>query len=187
MSGANVIKVEVDEDEERGVQLYGEFLSHNLERENLPGLVNLRLPQVQDSLNYDLARLAEVFSQSEERDLVRQRAEEIDLESLSTENFLSLINELFHDGGITQERVLVLFFFCSDLTIRACRAGLGSLCLNITNWTLGFLRRTVAVWVRVQGGWSKVLRGQGSYSDTMLVIGSSIIIISFILYYRRRT
>ena len=33
---------------------------------------------------------------------VRQRAEEIDLSSLTTENFNSLLSELFSDGGVTQ-------------------------------------------------------------------------------------
>ena len=40
---------------------------------------------------------------------VRQRAEEIDLSSLNSENFQSLLSELFHDGGITQVTVIYHF------------------------------------------------------------------------------
>lgn len=48
------------------------------------------------------------------------------------DNFSLLLSELFHDGGVTQERVLVLFFFCSDLAVRALRAGLRGVLARLT-------------------------------------------------------
>ena len=60
-----------------------------------------------------------------------------------------MLSELFHDdGGITQERILVMFFFCSNLAIRAVRSGLQSAVSSLTRWTVGFLRGTVTAWVR---------------------------------------
>ena len=51
------------------------------------------------------------------------------------DNFSLLLSELFHDGGVTQERVLVLFFFCSDLAVRALRAGLKGVLARLTRST----------------------------------------------------
>merc|ERR1719330_1767822 len=99
----------------------------------------------QGHLVTDLATLAERFSRSLGREQVRQKVE---ISSITQENFTMMLTELFHDGGITQERILVLFFFCSDLAIRAVRSGLQSAVSTLTRWTVGFLRGTVAAWVR---------------------------------------
>ena len=82
----------------------------------------------------------------------------------------------------TQERILVLFFFCSDLALRALRAGLRATLSKLTRWSsvynlhiifqqeivtnprwsVAFLRGTVAAWVRCKGGWDKLLSGSTS-------------------------
>lgn len=165
-------------DEMEGEELYRQFLESRLRQNNLPVNFNYRR---QDPLRSDLASLAERFTRSQGREQVREKAEELDLSELSAENFNSLLEELFHDGGVTQERLLVLFFFCSDLTIRAARAGLESLCERITSWTLSFIRSTVMLWVRLHGGWARVLRGTGNYTDTLLLVGS-ITLLASILY-----
>jgi len=167
-------------DEEVGEELYTSFHQQNL-------FADYR-SQSNNSLHFDLTSLAERFSRSAARDQVRQRAEELDLSTLTTQNFNSLLSELFHDGGVTQERLLVLFFFCSDLTIRACRAGLASLCQRITGWTLDFIRGTVLVWVRIQGGWSRVLSGRNRSGDKWIVVGTAIALLSaaYVLVKRAR-
>merc|ERR1712012_1102064 len=48
---------------------------------------------------------------------VSRRAAMVDLGSLSERNLTLMLSELFHDGGITQERILVLFYFCADLAV----------------------------------------------------------------------
>merc|ERR1712233_235996 len=83
----------------------------------------------------DLATLAERFARSEGREAVRRRADQVELCSISQDNFSQLLSELFHDGGITQERILVLFFFCSDLALRALRAGLRATLSKLTRWS----------------------------------------------------
>merc|ERR1719432_355217 len=65
-----------------------------------------------EEVREDLATLAERFARSEGREAVRRRAEQVELGSITQDNFSQLLSELFHDGGITQERILVLFFFC---------------------------------------------------------------------------
>jgi len=194
------------EEEEESEHLYRDFLARRSQELSREELLQLRLePHAELAeqrstrqrsqasrqhtgsfhLSDDLATLAERFTRSEGREEVRQRAEEIDLSSLTTENFNSLLSELFSDGGVTQERVLVLFFFCTDLTIRACRAGLGWMCRSITSWSLSFIRSSVAAVVRLQGGWARVLRAEGSSVDTLLVLGSvTVVAVALYLYCR---
>jgi len=194
-----------EEEEEESEHLYRDFLARRSQELSREELLQLRLEPLTEQwstsqnqqsqasrqhtgsfhLSDDLATLAERFTRSEGREEVRQRAEEIDLSSLTTENFNSLLSELFSDGGVTQERVLVLFFFCTDLTIRACRAGLGWMCRSITSWSLSFIRSSVAAVVRLQGGWARVLRAEGSSGDTLIVLGSiAVVAVALYLYYR---
>eukprot|EP00088_Acartia_fossae_P021576 TRINITY_DN22985_c0_g1_i1.p1 TRINITY_DN22985_c0_g1~~TRINITY_DN22985_c0_g1_i1.p1 ORF type:complete len:262 (+),score=1.04 TRINITY_DN22985_c0_g1_i1:41-826(+) len=173
-------------DLEQGERLYRNFLRDQLHQSNLSPPRGDSLFSA-DSLEHDLASLAERFSRSEGREQVRERAEAVDLSTLNSENFNSLLTELFHDGGITQERLLVLFFFCSDLTIRACREGLTSLCRKITLWTLAFVRGTVTASVRIQGGWSRVLRGRMRVEDAAMVLGTTVALLTILYFYYRRS
>jgi len=173
-------------DFEQGERLYRNFLRDQLHQNNLSPPRGDSLFS-SDPLEHDLASLAERFSRSEGREQVRERAEAVDLSTLNSENFNSLLSELFHDGGITQERLLVLFFFCSDLTIRACREGLTSLCRKITLWTLAFIRGTVTVSVRIQGGWSRVLRGRMRVEDAAMVFCTTAALLTILYFYYRRS
>merc|ERR1719334_759458 len=139
------------------------------------------------ALSEDLTTLAERFSRSGGRQEVRQRAEEVDLGSVTQDNFSLLLSELFHDGGITQERILVLFFFCSDLAIRAVRAGLKAVLSKLTRWSVAFLRGTVATWVHCRGGWARVIQGPvpGAVSQVIL-LGTCVAIIAVCALYVKR-
>ena len=49
----------------------------------------------------------------------------------------------FQNGQITQERILVLFFFCSDVAILAIRQGATALVEQLTRWSLEFIKKQV--------------------------------------------
>lgn len=179
----------------QGEQLYRQFLARRLAEERLSypnhyqGHVDHHHYQGhrdQVHLSTDLAALADRFSRSIGRDQVRQKAEQVDLASLTQDNFTVMVSELFHDGGITQERILVLFFFCSDLAIRACRAGLSCVLSSVTRWTLTFMRGTVAVWVRCRGGWDRVLRGGVGVVSQLAFIGVCAAVIGACAVYIRK-
>ena len=87
---------------------------------------------------------------------MQRRADMVDISSINQDNLTIMLRELFQDG-VTQERLLVLFFFCSDLTLRALRAGLVSLASSLTDWVSAFIRRVVACLVRCRGGWVSLL------------------------------
>ena len=132
----------------------------------------------------DLATLAERFARSEGREAVRRRADQVELCSLTQDNFSHLLSELFQDGGITQERVLVLFFFCSDLALRALRAGLRTTLSQLTRWSVAFLRGTVAVWVRCKGDWDKLLNGRTN-NRQVLLWGASLALLCLWVVYKK--
>ena len=90
----------------------------------------------------------------------------MDLDTLSQQNLTLMLSELFHDGGVTQERLMVLFYFCSDLAVRAVKTGLLSLVSTLTSWSLTFIRGAVSAWVRCRGGWSRVLASLTPGPDT---------------------
>ena len=46
---------------------------------------------------------------------------------------------------MTRERILVFFFFCSDLAIQAIRLRLEGVMSQLAQWTLDYIRGTVSV------------------------------------------
>ena len=77
--------------------------------------------------------------------------------SISYDGFKNVLAELFGDGQFSRSRVIVLFFFCSDLANRAVSKGAGILCCQLLTWSLAYIRDVVCLWVQNQGGWGVVL------------------------------
>jgi hypothetical protein len=65
----------------------------------------------------------------------------------------TLIFILLQEGGVTSERVVVLFFFCSDLAIRALRKNLRDRFDFITYCSQRYIMEKFSVWVQEHGGW----------------------------------
>ena len=76
--------------------------------------------------------------------------------NISYQEFKDLLTELFAAGGITKERIVVLFFFCSDVAIRSLRRG-AELCRQFLHWSFSFITEKVCSWVRSHGGWVRCL------------------------------
>lgn len=72
--------------------------------------------------------------------------------NITYEEFKDLLSELFAAGGITKERIVVLFFFCSDVAIRSLQRGM-DLFSRVISWSLSFITEFVCSWVRSHGGW----------------------------------
>jgi len=170
-----------------GEQLYRHFLARRMAEEQYSYPQHFHRDMVdQGNMSTDLATLAERFSRSLGREQVRQKAEQVELGSITQDNFTMMLSELFQDGGITQERILVLFFFCSDLAIRAVRSGLSSVLTSVTRWTVAFLRGTVAAWVRCKGGWARVLQGGVGLVNQLAFMGVCAAIIGACAIYIRK-
>ncbi|XP_022702237.1 uncharacterized protein LOC111267914 isoform X2 [Varroa jacobsoni] len=105
-----------------------------------------------------LSRLADEFARSRERQRVKQQAEALSMNTVTRENLIALMTELFHDG-FSRERLVTLFFFCSDLIIKAMRDTQegGGIRWEILGWVWEFFCDRVCAWVREHGGWENVL------------------------------
>lgn len=145
-----------------GSRLYIQFLYDEIRR------LNLQAPEYLDQdqsnpqllwnddiiqLGHSLRQVANEFAQSAYRHTVRQRAESVCLESLNFSTFSDLLYGLFQEGGVTSERVVVLFFFCSDLAIRALQNRLSRMFDFITYWSQRYIMENFSVWVQEHGGW----------------------------------
>ena len=99
-----------------------------------------------------------------------------------------MLSELFCDGReITRERILVLFFFSSDVAIRAVRKRLDGVLAALTTWTLDFIRERVCVWVQRNGGWAQVLRSGLGVAQQVAVIGMCAAVIAACVFYVKRS
>jgi len=134
----------------------------------------------------DLQILADQFARSHERLLVRQIAEEVDFSTLNKEKFIAMLTELFKDRLVTRERILVLFFFCSDVAIYAIRSGAGKLISSLTEWSLLFIKDQVCQWVQNNGGWREVLKVGLNFMQQSLMVGTCAMLIAACAIYIRK-
>ncbi|RWS17507.1 apoptosis regulator BAX-like protein [Dinothrombium tinctorium] len=104
------------------------------------------------SIGRDLRRIAEEVEKSCERETIRRRASEIDIFGTTHEEFRRLLNELFFNG-ISRERIVVLFFFCTDVALRAYDSYPLEYCFRFLSWSLSFILDTICDWVQRHGGW----------------------------------
>ena len=75
---------------------------------------------------------------------------------MSTVFEVALFNDIIvflQEGGVTSERVVVLFFFCSDLAIRALQNRMRKMFDFITHWSQLYIMENFSVWVQEHGGW----------------------------------
>lgn len=78
---------------------------------------------------------------------------QINIRDLTNDEFNSLLSELFLNGNITRERIVVLFFFCSDLAISAITNGPIAYFKRLIQWSLNYILNNICQWVQRQGGW----------------------------------
>jgi len=134
----------------------------------------------------ELRALADAFQASPGRVRVRQRAEQVDVTNLDMEKFCALLKGLFENGQITRERILVLFFFCSDVAILAIRRRASQLVAQLTQWSLHFIRNQICSWVQENGGWSRVLHSGLNVMQQTAVIGTCVAVFVCCMIYIRK-
>jgi len=105
----------------------------------------------------NLRQIANEFSHSPLRNLVRMRAQSVDLLSLNSQNFSEMIQEVFSGGGVTQEQVLVVFYFCSDVALYALQNHAIHIFHQLIQWSTNYITGRMSLWVHEQGGWGSIL------------------------------
>ncbi|UXI15970.1 hypothetical protein NH340_JMT01913 [Sarcoptes scabiei] len=103
----------------------------------------------------DLQVISDDFAKSSERFRVLEKAQQVNFDNVNYEDFRGFLNELFRDG-ITREKIVVLFYFCSDVVVRAYSSPFKEL-RRLFEWFLTYIIDRIGTWVLNHGGWSIVL------------------------------
>ncbi|ESO86707.1 hypothetical protein LOTGIDRAFT_235302 [Lottia gigantea] len=145
-----------DDVAEEGKMLFNRFVLFRMEQEQVED--NKQQAAISDETYIDpmwikagreLRIMADEFARTRSR-------EEIGVENITYEQFKELLSELFSQGHITKERVMMLFFFCSDVAVRTVSCSV-EMCKRFMHWSLTFITQCVCRWVRENGGWEDVL------------------------------
>ncbi|XP_041373671.1 uncharacterized protein LOC121386736 [Gigantopelta aegis] len=126
----------------------------------------------------ELRWMADAFAKTEERKKIRKRAMEVGITEVSFQQFYDLLKELFFEGGFTKERIMVLFFFCTDVAVRSLRQG-AELFKRFLQWSLTFITDNVCSWVQQQGGWGRVFGDCGTIPASYIVIGAAFAVTAY--------
>lgn len=110
---------------------------------------------VMASYGRELRKIAEEFARSRERQKLKERANQVKLTDINKETFMVLLQELF-EGGITREKIVTLFFYCTDVAIRAASFA-QELVVQLLGWSFSYIINTVCRLVYELGGWDDVL------------------------------
>lgn len=84
-----------------------------------------------------------------------QHLKQVALGSITREAFTQLLEELFQ-GGITREKIVVIFLFSTDVALRAASFA-QELVVKLLGWSFSYIINTVCKLVYELGGWEKLL------------------------------
>ncbi|PVD19782.1 hypothetical protein C0Q70_20273 [Pomacea canaliculata] len=172
----------VDEDVvEEGRQLFNNFVYERVKSQGTEELADVTVLTPAGYANplwaktgRELRIMADEFARTTERQRVQEQASQVNT-NITYEEFKDLLSELFAAGGITKERIVVLFFFCSDVAIRSLQRGM-DLFTRVISWSLSFITEFVCSWVRSHGGWNQVMKSPFKTLPRVLLLASAIVI-----------
>ncbi|KAK7116665.1 hypothetical protein V1264_002303 [Littorina saxatilis] len=186
------LREEGEDVEEEGVQLFTNFVHEQVRAEDPVGARDIQILTPAGYANpmwakagRELRHMADIFAETAERRRVKQKASEVST-NISYEEFKDLLTELFAAGGITKERIVVLFYFCSDVAIRSLKRG-AELCHQFLQWSVSFITERVCSWVRSHGGWGEVMCSSFNSLPRVLLLAGAIVIGFGVIKYINRT
>lgn len=133
------------------------------------------------SYGKELRRIAEEFEKTRHRQEVRDSACRVNLSSITKEEFVKLLEELFQEK-ITREKIVILFFFCTDVALRAASYA-HELVIKLLGWSFSYIINTVCSFIHKLGGWDKVLFYQ--LPSILITCCAALAIASFVVYLRK--
>ncbi|XP_057364542.1 uncharacterized protein LOC130685277 [Daphnia carinata] len=157
-------------------ELYANFVREEIQLQGLPVPHVPSLDDIQFSNPLwvcnasSLRQLANEFSLSPLRNEVRYRAQNVDLTTLNAQNFSEMIQEVFSGGNLTKERILVVFFFCSDVALFALQNHTLNLFSKLIQWSTDYISGRFSNFIHSQGGWTAVLN---SSMNTLLKMSAT--------------
>lgn len=107
---------------------------------------------------------------------------QVNLRDITREAFVGLLEEVFK-GGITRERIVSLFFFCTDVALRAASFA-QELVVRLLGWSFSYIINIVCKRVHEFGGWDDILFRQ---LPLMLFNGCAILGFLVLAVYLHKT
>ena len=166
--------------EEEGKELFTNFVKEEIERAGLIDKAST-VSIVQTPFGYqnpvwakagkELREMADAFSRTKERNKVKNKACSLSVAQMTYGKFKDLISELFLNSGITPERIVVLFLFCSDLALNNLEHSAVDLFQRCMTWTWSFITEKICCWVKEHGGWRAVLGESVQFVGGTKVLG----------------
>ncbi|KAK3603089.1 hypothetical protein CHS0354_027870 [Potamilus streckersoni] len=173
---------------EEGKELFGSLLCNELEKKGIStpqevlsdfGICTTPYDDHHNfarSLGREFRMIADDFAKTKEREKVQAMANGISIRQVTYEKFRSILTGLFSDEGVTITRIVVLFFFCADVAIRALKEGV-KLFRQFITWSMQFIAEKVCSWVQENGGWEAVLHTSLNYlRKAILYLGAAFVI-----------
>ncbi|KAJ8399938.1 hypothetical protein AAFF_G00406680 [Aldrovandia affinis] len=102
----------------------------------------------------------------------------------SKDSFWKLVNEVFEDGVISWERIVVLFYIAGKLAVKVVNAHIPHRVSEIISWTLDFFRGNLVDWIREQGGWENIISCLSTPTSQMVAIFLSGILLGAFIVWR---
>lgn len=135
---------------------------HHTESNNVTSTLDkLQSSSLMASYGRELRRIADEFEKTRERQIIKERANQVQLSDINKESFFELMSELF-GGGITGERIVMLFLFSTDVALRAASQA-QDLVVKLLSWSFSFIIDIVCKVVHELGGWDNLLCRQLPY------------------------
>lgn len=181
-------EAQLEETQMEGRELFVEFFNNQCQSEHVqvPHEIDEVIHQqdaAQDrhlgQVGNTLRHLADEFAKSKGRDLVRQEADKAlaRIESISYEEFQGFLENFFPDDRNPIERIITLFFFCSDVIISTIKKKINQYALKFLKWSLSFIAQRVCAWVSIHGGWNRLLGiVTQNFQNALKIIGAATVI-----------
>ncbi|CAL1527971.1 unnamed protein product [Lymnaea stagnalis] len=174
---------------DEGCELFNNFIVEQVQKnakENLLEVLTI-IPQGYKHLKWakdaaSLRIMANKLLATCDRKKIKEDATKMDAD-ISKDQYIRKLENLLQDGEITANKILLLFFFCSDAAVHALPLSWERFS-QIFQWSILFISEHVCLFVYDTGGWSKAFPASMKTSNSQVWLASAgfifIILCSFI-------
>lgn len=157
------------------------YHSMNASNQSVSAFDRLQTSPSLASYGKELRRIADEFEKSRLRQTVKDRAGKVNLSDITKESFVKLLEELFQEK-VTREKIVILFFFCTDVALRAAMFA-QDLVIKLLGWSFSYIINRVCSLVHKLGGWDRVLFYQ--LPSILITCFAALAICSLVVYLKK--
>ncbi|XP_005104638.2 uncharacterized protein LOC101857584 [Aplysia californica] len=142
---------------EQGKQLFDHFIADRMSKgQDDSSIRSVSLPPELGQTAARLCELASTFAQSPERLMVKEAAKAV-RDDFSLSELADLLFSMMSDSKNLEEDIIVMFYFCLDLTERACVSNSNNF-RHLVSYCKELVTSAVGPRVQDHGGWREVVQ-----------------------------